>query len=120
MSAETEKLIERASYYVGNPSAWEQYDDGVSEVVRELCGALASLTAEVERLRTFALVTSALFAESAERIDQHTAEVSRPREALALAANRLDRLALELPFGGTLRSECTEWVSESRANLEGR
>lgn len=43
-------------------------------------------------------------------------EVNRLRLALTLAANRLDRLTLELP-GGYWREESAEWTSQARAAL---
>lgn len=38
------------------------------------------------------------------------------REALTLAANRMDRLALELEHGSAMRYEATEWAQEARAS----
>ena len=39
-SAEIVRLreaLESLQYYVGNPSAWDEYDDGVSEIIRKAC-----------------------------------------------------------------------------------
>jgi len=33
-------LLERAGYMVNNPSAWECFDQGASEIIRELVAAL--------------------------------------------------------------------------------
>jgi len=38
-------------------------------------------------------------------------------EALTLAANRMDRAALDYPIGSAGRSEMTEWANEARAAL---
>lgn len=35
-----EGLIQRARYRINNPSAWDYYDDGASELIRELVAAL--------------------------------------------------------------------------------
>ena len=37
--AELKAPIEDIKYYVGNPSAWEHYDDGVSEKIRAILKA---------------------------------------------------------------------------------
>ena len=37
--AELKAPIENIKYYVGNPSAWEHYDDGVSEKIRAILKA---------------------------------------------------------------------------------
>lgn len=36
---ELKAAIEDIKYYVGNPSAWEHYDDGVSEKIRAILKA---------------------------------------------------------------------------------
>ena len=40
------------------------------------------------------------------------------REALALARNRLQRVALELPHDSRSRIECNEWADEATSALE--
>jgi len=35
--AELEAALENLQYYVGNPSAWEYYDDEISERIRKAC-----------------------------------------------------------------------------------
>lgn len=47
---------------------------------------------------------------------EHGDEVRRLREALTTAANRLDRLTLEVP-GGYWREQAAEWTAETRAAL---
>ena len=41
IGVERDDLIQRASYMVGNPSAWDSYDDGASEIIRSLLAALS-------------------------------------------------------------------------------
>jgi len=41
IGVERDDLIQRASYMVGNPSAWDSYDDGASEIIRSLVAALS-------------------------------------------------------------------------------
>jgi hypothetical protein len=53
---------------------------------------------------------------SAER-DAARAEIARLREALELAANRLDRLTLDQPHGSARRYKAAEWTTEARAAL---
>ena len=36
------------------------------------------------------------------------------QQALTLSANRLERLALELPYGSTARSDAPDWANEAR------
>ncbi len=38
-----EALVDRLRYRIGNPSAWETYDDGASELMREALAAIQSL-----------------------------------------------------------------------------
>ena len=39
-------IVERLRYYVGNPSAWGHYDEGVSEKLGEAADEIERLTAE--------------------------------------------------------------------------
>jgi hypothetical protein len=48
---DSEEMVERATYMVGNPSAWDDYDDSASEVIRELLADRARLVAERDEAR---------------------------------------------------------------------
>jgi len=43
----------------------------------------------------------------------------RLRAAMTLAANRLDRLVLDLPHGSRAQHEAIEWASEARQTPAG-
>jgi transposase-like protein len=45
-------------------------------------------------------------------------EIARLREALELAANRMQRLSLELPFSTAERYEAEDWAQEARRELK--
>jgi len=47
-------------------------------------------------------------------------EIARLREALELAANRMQRLSLELPFSTAERYEAEEWAQEARHELKDK
>lgn len=40
-------LVERLNYHVGNPSAWDTFDDGASELMRESSAALTAAYASL-------------------------------------------------------------------------
>lgn len=64
---------------------------------------------EIERLR-------GIVPEVLERLnDELCAENERLRASLTLAANRLDRLALDLPHGSSAQHEAGEWAGEARS-----
>jgi len=43
LSVEERRRIEAAHYMVGNPSAWDDYDEGASETIRDLCALIERL-----------------------------------------------------------------------------
>lgn len=49
-----------------------------------------------------------------------TAERDRMREALTVAANRLDRCAIDHPAGSREMSERSEWAEEARAAMSAK
>ena len=55
--------------------------------------------------------------EAADALAAAQARIAALEDALTLAANRLDRLALELPFESRALSDCVEWCEEARAAL---
>lgn len=50
-STDLDKAVERANYMVGNPSAWEDHDEGASEIIRTLLTALSTRDAELAAAR---------------------------------------------------------------------
>lgn len=50
MTPERDDLVERLKYRVGNPSAWDYYDDGASEMMRESVTALAEQASRIAAL----------------------------------------------------------------------
>lgn len=59
---EREGLRERAVYLVGNPSAWNQYDEGASEMIRQL---LALLPTDPEPVNGELAAAAKVFADRA-------------------------------------------------------
>lgn len=64
---------------------------------------------------------TATMSDAADTIAALVAEVRRLREALDLAANRLNRNAVDyIAAGNPRRYEAIEWANEARAALENR
>lgn len=47
-AGEVGELVKRMRYSVGNPSAWDAYDDGASDLLDKAATALTSLSARIE------------------------------------------------------------------------
>ncbi len=51
LPTDSDELLERARYRVNNPSAWDSFDQGASDVIEELCTSLAALQRERDEAR---------------------------------------------------------------------
>lgn len=57
----------------------------------------------------------ALIKRAAARIQSDAAIIEGLRAGLTLAANRMDRLVLEVQFDTRLRGEAADWITEARS-----
>lgn len=67
-----------------------------------------------------AMIAAARAGEAGQPSPPSLVDQEGVREALKLAANRLARLALELPHGSALRYEATEWAEQALAVMSPR
>lgn len=65
-SPNTGELVARATYMVGNPSAWDNYDEGASAVIDQLVAALERLKEALGHHERLLLVNSVRNAAQAE------------------------------------------------------